>query len=135
MRIASGIILIILGVTGLRGLIFLIRESMIRVPSIPSSAVFNVIWYIVPVVLFVCGGVFCLRKKYWRVCLASASFAVFMAIVTVVEPSVRLGRLLMPWIAWFVVIGAVISTVFIAVSKKEWQEISDSVDYEVSNGG
>jgi membrane protease YdiL (CAAX protease family) len=135
MRIASGIILIILGVFGLRGLFFLLRESMIRVSYIPFSAVFTIIWYIVPVVLFVSGGIFCLRKKYWRVCLAAASFAVFMAIVTVVEPSVVLGRLVMPWIAWFVVIGAVISTVFISLSKKEWQEISNSVDGKVPYDG
>jgi len=124
MRIAAGIMLIILSVFGLRGLLFLL-----------SDVVFNIVWYSVPVVFFVTGGVFCLRKKYWRVCLASASFAIFMAIFSVVEPSVVLGRFVMPWVAWIVVIGAVISTIFISLSKKEWQEISDSVDGEVSHGG
>jgi hypothetical protein len=52
-----------------------------------------------------------------------------------VEPSVVLGRFIVPWTALFVIIGAVISTVFISLSKKEWQEISDSVDCEVSHGG
>jgi len=135
MRIAAGTILIILGVFGLRGLIFLLQESVLRVSSIPFSAVFTIIWYIIPVVLFVSGGVFCLRKNYWRVCLASASFAVFMAVFTLVEPLVVLGRFVMPWTVWFLVIGAVISTVFISLTKKEWQEISDSVDGKVSHDG
>ncbi len=135
MRVAAGIILILLGVFGLRGLIFLLQELVIRFSSIPFSVVFTIMWYIIPVVLFVSGGVFCLRKKYWRVCLASASIAVFMAVFTLVEPLVVLGRFVMPWTAWFLVIGAVISTVFISLSKKEWHEISDSVDCEVSNGG
>jgi hypothetical protein len=135
MRIAAGIILILLGVFGLLGLIFLLQELVIRFSSIQFSAVFTIMWYIIPVALFVSGGVFCLRKKYWRVCLASASFAVFMAVFTLVEPLVVLGRFVMPWTVWFLVIGAVISIVFISLSKKEWHEISDSVNYEVSNGG
>jgi hypothetical protein len=125
MRIAAGIILIILGVFGLRGLIFLLSEPMIRVSNISLSMVFTILSYIITVVFFVTGGVFCLREKYWRVCLASASFAVFMAIFTVVELSVVLGRLATPWIDWFVVIGAVVATVFICLTKKEWQEIAD----------
>lgn len=135
MRIAAGIILIILGVFGIRYLIIILWGLMIGLSSIPFSVVLTIISYIVAVVLFVTGGVFCLRKKYWRVCLASASFAVFIPIVTVVGPSVVSGRFIMPWNAWFMVIGAVISTVFISLSKKEWQEISDSVDGKVSYGG
>jgi len=134
MRIAAGIILIILDVFVIRYLMFMFRELMIGVSSIPFSVVLIIISYIVPAVLFAIGGVFCLRRKHWRVCLASASFAIFMAIFPAVELSVVLGRFTMPWTAWFVVIGAVISTVFISLSRKEWQEISDSVDRKVSYG-
>jgi hypothetical protein len=120
-------------------LIWIPREVLIypsyHISSVPFPELLGAILYIVGAMLFVTGGVLCLMKKCWRVCLASASFAVFVAIFRVVEPSVVLGRFHMHWTAWFVVIGGVISTVLISLSKKEWQEISGSVDFEVSNGG
>jgi hypothetical protein len=136
MRIAAGIILIILGGFGLQGVIFLLSDLTIGLSSIPVSVVFIILWYIVLAAFYVTGGVLCLRKKYWRVCLASASFAVFMGIFEVVVPSVVLGHLVvMPWTTWIVNIGAVISTIFISLSKKEWQEISHRLDCKASYGG
>jgi hypothetical protein len=135
MRIAAGVILIILSVFGLSGLVFFLSELMIRLPSVPLSAVFSILWYIVPAAFYVIGGVFCFRKKYWRVCLASASFAVLVVVFVVVEPFVMLGRFAMPWIAWVAVIGAIISTIFISLSRKGWQGISDSMDGKVSYDG
>ena len=135
MRIAAGIILIILGVFVIRTWIYIPKEVLIYLSSMPFYVVLTMISYIVAAMLFITGGVLCLMKKYWRVCLASASFAVLMAIFRVVEPSVVLGRFHMHWTAWFVVVGGVISTVFISLSKKEWKEISDSVDGKVSYDG
>ena len=132
MRKAAGIILIILGMWGLIGLIsvvIILSDSGMN-PYLPFF-----LGRIVGIPFLVISGILCLRKKYWRVCLASASFAVLMAIFKVVEPSVRLGRFHMHWTAWFVAIGAIISAVFISLSKKEWREISDSEDGEVSDVG
>ncbi len=39
------------------------------------------------------------------------------------------------WRIWIQVPGALISTIFISVRKKEWQETSDSVDCKVSYDG
>ena len=139
MRKAAGIMLIGLGLYVVGSyLIWIPREVLIHLyyhlSYVPFPELLGMILYIVGAMLFVTGGVLCLMKKYWRVCLASASFAVFLAIFRVVEPSVVLGRFHMHWSAWFLVIGGVISTVLISVSKKKWQEISGSVDGEVSNG-
>jgi hypothetical protein len=134
-RIAAGTILIILGAVGMRGLIYLPAVFTSGLSSISLSVVFTILLYTLPAAFYITAGVFCLRKKYWRVCLASASFAVLIAVFPVVATFVMLGRFVVPWTAWFVVIGAVISVIFISLSKKEWQEIQDSVDDEVSNGG
>jgi hypothetical protein len=135
MRIAAGIILIILGAVGVRGMVYFLSMSTLALSSIPLSVVLTVLWYIVPAVFYMAGGTFCLSKKYWRVCLASASLAVFTGVFALVEPFVMLGRFAIPWTAWAAVIGAVISTIFISLRKKEWQEIPDSVNREVSQGG
>jgi prolipoprotein diacylglyceryltransferase len=68
------------------------------------------------------------------VCLVSAVITLSFWII----PAVALlagGDISVMWYGWIVVAGALISTVFISVTKKEWQEISDSVDGKVSYGG
>jgi hypothetical protein len=83
MRKAAGIILIILGMWGLTGLIggIIILSDSDMNPYLPFF-----LWRIICIPFFVIGGVFCLRKKYLRVCLASALLAVFIGIAVVVAP-------------------------------------------------
>ena len=58
--------------------VFGISIFFVPVYYIPP-AVFAVILLglVVLAAFHITGGIFCLRRKYWRVCLASASFAVF----------------------------------------------------------
>ena len=90
------------------------------------------------------GGIFCLGRKYWRVCLASASFAVFLSVFflvffLVLSPfpwvSSWSDYISMGWPIWVMLVAEVIPVIFILRTKKEWQEISDSVNGTVSYGG
>jgi hypothetical protein len=122
MRIAAGIILIILAVSGLVALIISVRALIgLHIPSFVSIS------YLFPMVysqivwggFFVAAGVLCLRRKYWGFCLAWALFALLIQISVVVQS--LLGHFLMSWQTWVWVIGALISTIFISLIKKEWQ--------------
>ena len=133
MRIAAGIILIIVGVWGLRGLIILLSELLTRISFIPLSVVPTMLWYIVPAAFYITGGIFCLRRKYWRVCLASASFAVlfagFFAVGSLLSRYIFAG-----WIVWVTLVAAVTSVIFISRKREEWEEVSGRVDCRVSHG-
>ena len=136
MRIVAGIILIVFGALGVRTLVSLLIGLVKTFSFIPVQMVPTILLGIVPSAFFAIGGVFCLRRKYWRVCLASASFAALIGIFVVV--TVSLGRAIFlgeGWIPWIAVLAAVISVIFISRTRKEWQEISDSVDGKVSYGG
>jgi len=129
MRKAAGILLIILGVFGLVALTS-VGDLVFRLSFVPF-----VLWRTVYLAFLITGGVFYLRRKYWRVCLASASLGVLVGVIYVAEPIVAFGRFTKYWDIWIVFIAAVIATIFIAVRRKEWQAISNSVDCEVSKGG
>ena len=126
MRIAAGIVLIILGIFGIVGLVMGLSRSSIYV---------ELLRYILPIVgriasgaLLVAGGVFCLKRRYWRACLALALVALLIGIPSTID-YVRwiktgmgpLGPISMTWGIWILLLGAVISTIFIIVRKKEWQ--------------
>jgi hypothetical protein len=115
MRIAAGIILIILGIFGLIGLIIVLSEVGINLYTLPIDLL-----RIVVDAFLVTGGVLCLKRRYWGLCLASALLALSIGIFAVVEPLLH-GHLFMTWDTWILVIGAVISTIFISLTKKEWQ--------------
>jgi hypothetical protein len=129
MRIAAGIILIILGIVGLTGLAINLTTSNIYVELL--SYLHLILWRIGAGALLVIGGVFCLKRKYWGVCLASALFALFIGIASTID-YVRyittnyigpLGRISMTWGIWILLLGAIIATIFISLTKKEWQKI------------
>jgi len=136
MRKAAGIILIIFGGLGVVSLVRLLTGLVNTLSSIPVEMVPTILLQIVPPVFFAIGGVFCVRRKHWRVCLASASFATLIGVFVVV--TVSLGRAIYMgegWIPWITVLAAVVSVIFISRTRKEWQGILDSVHYEVSKGG
>ena len=125
MRIAAGIILISLGTVGLAGLVI----SLTYIPSELLRLIFPILGRIASGVLLVAGGVFCLRKRYWGACLASALVALLIGIPSTID-YVRwvqtamwpLELISMTWGIWILLLGAVISTIFIAVTKKQWQK-------------
>jgi hypothetical protein len=127
MRQAGGIILIALGMIGLIGLVVGVSHSGVYLSLLP-----RVLWRIGSGALLVAGGVFCLRRRYWGLCLASALFALFIGISSTIDnlryiSANRMGPLWdgpvgMVWGTWIVLLGAVISTIFISLTKKEWQK-------------
>jgi len=142
MRKAAGIILITLGALSLCSLIWVVAVFGISIflvpfyPIMPQAAVAAVVLLglVVSAAFNITGGIFCLRRKYWRVCLASASFAVLFSVFDS-GGSLLSSNILMGLINWVMLVAAVIAVIFILRTKKEWQEISDSVDGKVSYDG
>jgi hypothetical protein len=142
MRKAAGIILIVLGGGILVGAIINVRSLVGNVVppssfvSLMLSAVFHGIVY---GGLPLAGGVFCLKRTYWGLCLVSALLTFVVTIPTVVAmlqyASYYSFDFIPFWENWIMTVGALISTIFISLRKKEWQGFLDSVDGKVSNGG
>ena len=127
MRIAGGIVLIILGVVKVTNVI--ISMSVMPGSFIDSHSLFEGLlmfgyWPTVYGALFITGGVLCIGKRYWGLCLVSALLALVGGIYAVVQ-ALLLGYSPVTWEAWILVAGALIATIFISLRKKEWQEISD----------
>jgi hypothetical protein len=130
MRKAAGIILIISGVLGLIGLVIGLigNDEVLRY-------IHFFLWHIISITLLVAGGVFCLRKRYWRECLASALLALFMGLSSTIDylryiAAIRAGLfygggMSLAWGFWILLLVGVISIIFICLKRKEWQEISD----------
>ena len=89
--------------------------------------------FVVAAAFLITGGIFCLMRKYWRVCLASASFGVLVSVV--IGGSLLSSNIPRGLIPWVMLVPEVVAVVFIVRRKKEWQEVSDSVDGEVSYDG
>jgi hypothetical protein len=136
MRKAAGIILIILGVVVLIGMIIdVINMSGFDFPSARMSVLIGTLPYgIVFGGLLVAGGVLCLKRRYWGVCLVSAVITVSLWIVPVVMMLVE-GGFSALWRFAIQVPGGLISIVFISLTKKEWKEFSDLVDCKVPYDG
>jgi len=149
MRKAAGIILISLGAAYLSGLIAILAVFRISIsmfaalfhpvdvfpgPPVPNLIGVLVVGTVGMAAFNIAGGIFCLRRKYWRVCLASASFAV---LGSVVDSGVLLlsSDIVTGLISWVTVFAAVIALIFAVRTKREWREISDSVDGKVSYDG
>ena len=111
MRIATGIIMIILGAVALGTNIFGLWLYDWRIN------VLDILMFAWTIFAFI-GGFLCLMGRYWGVCLASAIAAVVLGIF-----------------GFLVIAGGIASIVFISLRKKELQEISDLVDgNDVSDG-
>jgi hypothetical protein len=129
MRRAAGIILIIICMVMLVDMIIALSGKAY------SYSFWSIIWFavsnwIVYGGLLLTGGILCLKRRYWGLCLVSALLVLSFVIINLVEHLLR-GGLYMNWFTWIVLPGTLIAAIFISVRKKEWQEISDSVDGKV----
>ena len=121
MRKAAGVIMIILGAIVIGIIVFVL--SLWRASRIDPLGTFMVAWTGFAFI----GGILCLTRRYWGVCLASAIAAVVLGIVGLPLvarfgwgiPGVIAGIFGFP----LVLAGGIASTVFISRRKKEWQEI------------
>jgi hypothetical protein len=134
MRKAASIILIVLSMVSLVGII--ISMSDMPAPAFRTMLLWFVSQWIIYGGLLLAGGVFCLKRRYWGLCLVSALLTLSRTTLAAVEPLAH-GSIgyFMDWKIWIMVIGALVATIFISLRKKEWQEISDSVDGKVSYDG
>jgi hypothetical protein len=127
MRQAAGTMLIILGIVGLIGLIVSLSGSGIYLSSLPFM-----LWRIVSGAFLVTGGIFCLKRKYWGLCLASALLALVIGIFSTIDMLRYMGTsgmgpfweggISLAWGTWIMALGAVVSTVFISLAKEEWHK-------------
>lgn len=114
MRKAAGIMLIIFGMFLLNTVVYALRGYDIHVYQIVSNLLM-----IIPVAFLITGGIFCLMKKRWRVCLASAWLAVFIMLVALTgSPPNGLD-----WLSWVFSILGTLSIIFVYLTKEEWKGI------------
>jgi hypothetical protein len=136
MRKAAGIILIILGVVVVAGMVIDVVEM--DYPDFPSLRVSmllgNLPYTIISSGLLVAGGILCFKRRHWGVCLVSAVITLAFWIIPAVA-MLMMGDLSIGWRFYILVVGAILSTIFISRRKKEWQEFSDSMDGKVSYDG
>jgi len=116
MRQAAGIMLIIFSTLLLNTMVSALSGYGIHVSEIVSNLLM-----IIPVAFLVIGGIFCLMKKYWRVCLASVWLAVFIMLVSLMgSPPHGLD-----WLSWVFSVLGTLSIIFVYLTKAEWKEIQD----------
>jgi uncharacterized membrane protein HdeD (DUF308 family) len=134
MRKAAGIMLMVSGVYVLVNSVVLIIASLSFARSAGNPVILLIVQISNMFLMFcgafvVIGGVFCVKRRDWGLCLASGLIAVLIGIYPVVkEPvpgSYLLAELPVNWGMWLLVSGAVLSMIFIITRKKEWSEILD----------
>jgi len=119
MRKATGIMLIIYGA----GTLFVYVGILITHMHIPSDPVLNIL-FMIPAAFIVTGGVFCLIRKYWKLCFASALLAVLMMIFLMPgifwSPGFSLSA--SAWWMWSLIITGALPIIFVCIRKREWSE-------------
>ena len=124
MRKAAGILLIIFGVVVISLFIVnvsgLITHPYEDIVSTPPDYVYIIIATLA--VFFIVGGVFCLKRKNWRLSFTSSLFLhIFMTLL------IFSNLFFFPWMffLWLSLIPVwILPLIFICLRKREWQEIS-----------
>ena len=136
MRKAAGIMLIIYGAV----LLYVTIGGLISEARHIRDPVFTILFmviffaFIVTGAFIIIGGVFCLKRKYWKLCFASALLAVLMMIFWWPGIFGFLPRASAWWV-WSSIIAGILPLIFVCIRKREWQEISDIMDSKASNDG
>jgi hypothetical protein len=115
MRRAAGIMMVILGAFLLFGIVMILLEFGIDI----HDRVYEIFFMICSAFL-ITGGVFCLKRKYWELCLASALVVVFPMIWWL---RLYLYTSYVPWVTWVAAILGTPPIIFVCLTKKEWKEI------------
>jgi hypothetical protein len=64
----------------------------------------------------VTGGVLCLKRRHWKVCLSSALVGIALMILYSTGPLDTAT-----WLDWFVIIAGVFPVIFVSLRRMEWQ--------------
>jgi hypothetical protein len=73
---------------------------------------------IIPAAFIIAAGVFCLERKYWKVCFASALVSLLIMIIWLTGHGAD-----SIWLAWVVSMVGTFPIIFVCLTKKEWEEI------------
>ena len=121
MRIAAGIMLMILGALVLVACVVLLIDYGINVHDPVLDTLFMICG-----ASFVTGGISCVKKKYWEICFASALVAIFIMISWLIDSYTSLT-----WLDWIYSILAILPIILISLRKNEWKESSDRLDFKL----
>ena len=122
MRIAAGILMLILGITLLVAFVLVLIATGIPAYAL-SIDLFMILW----AVFLVTGGVFCLKRRYWTVCFSSALAAIVLMVFYLMGPLDTAT-----WLDWFVIITGILPMIFVTLRKSEWSESKAWVDSSTS---
>lgn len=112
MRIAAGIMLMILGVALLSLEVFLLVDIGIGAYG-PSFDIFMIVFS----AFSVTGGVLCLKRRYWGVCFASALFSALFMIFYLANWADGLI-----WLTCFFTIQGTLPIIFVCLRRRDWQK-------------
>jgi len=108
MRKAAGIITIVLGMIMVGTFIGALSEG-----GIHQYGLDFILFISISVVFIIVGGVFCLKRKYWKLCFASSLLLILAVIWSLFTLPMTL--------TWFLLLG-VLPIIFVCLGRKEWQE-------------
>ena len=127
MRKAAGILMVVLGLI----LMWVYVDALGRddVYFWLSTKLSFTLFVIIGAVFVITGGLFCLKRKYWVLCfISSLFFNYYVFIVGSLE--------VFPYVVnWVLPPVGIVPLIFTCLRKREWQEISGSVDGKVSYDG
>ena len=110
MRKAAGIMLIIVG-------LYILVVEITTLYTIGSYLFALSVLPIVLAALIITGGILCIRKRYWVVCLVTALIPVYFVIRLFM-----IDHRFSPW-EWILPILAILPIILICIKRKEWKEI------------
>jgi len=121
MRIAAGILMMVVGIALLVNFVPRLIKEGIGTYALPFVSLVMV----ASALFFVTGGVFCLRRKYWKVCFASSLLLLVLLALLLLILWV-LWSLLSPYApVWWMVVpipAGILPIMFICLRKREWQK-------------
>ena len=113
MRQAAGILMVASGM-----FLFIVMVSSVPHYNIDFYGLgFNLL-LLIPILFILAAGVFCLTRKYWKVCYASALVTLVIMLVWLISNAANSIGL-----AWVVSVVGTLPIIFVTLTKKEWQEI------------
>ena len=137
MRIAAGTLMIILGT--ITGTFVAFVEVLLGWGDGSMNYACFILFAIIPAVFVIPGGVFCLKRKYWKLCFTSSLLLLFIDLYLFIafnfyyRPTIPVNtypimipdtsRFLISFLIWFVILGGILPIIFVCLRKREWQEI------------
>jgi hypothetical protein len=113
MRQAAGILMVAFALFLLIDGVFSVSHYGIDVYDLAFSLLL-----LIPTVFILTAGVFCLTRKYWKICYASALVTLVIMMVWLVGHAADSIAL-----AWVVSVVGTLPIIFVSLTKREWQEI------------